>query len=152
MTTDTTTYSGTCYCGDSRVTVSGAPVVMVYCHCRSCRKWHSAPFIAGCQWPADKVVFEGETTHSKKNDESHRVSCSRCGGALANIKPRKNMVAVYAMTLAESGLVFEPIGHIFYGERVFDMADGLPKWETVPEAFGGDGVMVDEPASTRWLG
>ena len=68
-----------------------------------------------------------------------------------NIKPGKDIVAVYAMSLAESGLSFEPAFHIFYGERVFDMADGLPKWKTVPTSFGGDGAAVTEPDKTGWI-
>ncbi len=124
---------------------------MAYCHCHSCRKWHSAPLNAWCTWSADSVSISGPIVRSAKNDESHRVSCGQCGGALANIKPGKDQIAVYAMTLADSGLRFEPAFHIFYGERVFDMADGLPKWETIPASFGGDGAEVSEPETTRWI-
>ena len=151
MSADTETYQGICYCGACSVSTAGEPMVMAYCHCHSCRKWHSAPVNAWCLWAADNVSLSGPTVQSDKNDESHRVSCGKCGGALVNIKPGKDIVAVYAMSLAESALSFEPTFHIFYGERVFDMADGLPKWKTVPTSFGGDGVAMPEPDKTGWI-
>ena len=151
MSENTVSYYGGCYCGASSISVSGDPIVMAYCHCHSCRKWHSAPVNAWCLWSEDKVSINGPTQHSSSNDESHRVSCSQCGGALANIKPGRGVVAVYAMTLEQSGLRFDPMGHIFYQERVFDMADGLPKWRTVPESFGGDGALIEEPEQTGWI-
>ena len=151
MNDQSETFSGMCYCGECSVVADGTPIVMAYCHCQSCRKWHSVPVNAWCLWSAEKVSITGPTIQSDKNDDSHRESCSKCGGALANIKPGHNVVAVYAMTLAESGLRFEPTGHIFYEERVFDMADGLPKWKTVPESLGGDGAVVEEPNRTAWL-
>ena len=152
MAENTAQYHGKCYCGGAGISVAGDPIVMASCHCHSCRKWHSAPVNAWCLWPADKVDFSGETIQSSVNDDSHRVSCATCGGAIANIKPRHNVVAVYAMSVAESGLTFRPAGHIFYAERVFDMADGLPKWVTIPEFLGGDGKTIAEPEKTGWLG
>lgn len=151
MSDQTVSFEGTCYCGASRLCVAGAPLMMAYCHCHSCRMWHAAPVNAWCLWPANKVSMSGPTVHSDKTDKSHRVSCTTCGGALANIKPGRDVVVVYAMTLAGSGLTFDPAFHIFYGERVFDMADGLPKFETMPPAFGGDGARVAEPERTGWI-
>lgn len=87
---------------------------------------------------------------SDKSDESHRVSCGKCGGALAKIKPRQDVVAIYAMSVADTDLCFEPALHIFYGERVLDMADGLPKWDTVPAAWVGNGIELPEPTGTGW--
>ena len=55
------------------------------------------------------------------------------------------MIVVYPMTLADSGFEFEPTMHIFYGERVVDFTDGLPKFIDLSEPEGGSGEMIEEP-------
>lgn len=36
----------------------------------------------------------------------------------------------------------EPQLHIFYGERVMNVADDLPKFKDLPEPFGGTGELL----------
>lgn len=76
----------------------------------------------------------------------------KCGGCVANHKPMVDMTVVYPMTLAGSGLKFVPASHIYCAERVMDIADGLPKFVDMPEAFRGSGETVDEPNATGWCG
>ena len=71
---------------------------------------------------------------------------------MANHKPKVNMTVVYPMTLVGSGLAYEPAFHIYYAERVMDIADGLPKFADMPEQFRGSGETVDEPQRTGWCG
>ena len=146
------TYAGRCYCGAAGVEVTGPPAAAAYCHCRSCRKWHAAPVNAWAIWSEASVRVTGEVLAAEISPASTRISCARCGGALANRKPARGMVVVYAMALAGSGLGYAPAFHIYYDERVIDMADGLPKYAGLPEAFGGTGARVDEPAQTGWSG
>ena len=40
--------------------------------------------------------------------------------------------------------------HIFYGERVMDLADGLPKFAALPTDFGGTGETIAEAGHTGW--
>ena len=49
------TYSGSCFCGAVQLTVSGEPVAMGYCHCRSCRHWSAGPVNAFSLWKPDAV-------------------------------------------------------------------------------------------------
>ena len=144
------THSGKCYCGNVKVTVKGEPVVAGYCHCNSCRKWHSAPINAWAAWVQDDVLIEGEIIASAHNSESARISCANCGGNVANGKPTKGLMVVYPMTLTESDLKFEPAFHIFHEERVIDMADGLPKFVDAPKEAGFSGVLDQEPEVTGW--
>lgn len=148
---DAQEHHGSCYCGAVTVTVSGPPVVQGYCHCLSCRKWHSAPINAWSGWPANKVSVSGPITESDKDPGSGRISCSKCGGNVANRKPTAKMMVIYPMTLANSGLDFQPNMHIFYDERVMDVNDGLPKFVDVPESFGGSGKMAEEPEKSAWI-
>ena len=145
-------YKGSCYCGAVEVSVKGEPAVAAICHCHSCRKWHAAPINAWAIWPEDAVAITGETVKSVADEASGRISCSKCGGCVANHKPARNMMVVYPMTLAGSGLEYKPAFHIFYDERVMDIADGLKKFASVPEQFGGTGELVEEPDACAWIG
>src|SRR6476619_4245575 len=44
------TWTGSCFCGAVRFTVSGEPTAMGYCHCESCRSWAAAPVNAFTLW------------------------------------------------------------------------------------------------------
>lgn len=144
-------YRGTCYCGSVEVVVQGPPKSSAICHCHSCRKWHAAPINAWSIWRSENVsITGGPVITSHENEASGRVSCAKCGGCVANHKPKVNMTVVYPMTLAGSGLKFEPASHIFYSERVMDFADGLPKFADMPERMGGTGDRIDEPGKTGW--
>ncbi len=153
MAAEQTNYQGACYCGAVKVTVTGAPAASAICHCRSCRKWHAAPLNAWSIWPsADVEITGGAVITSSTDAASGRVSCAACGGCVANHKPQVNMTVVYPMTLVGSGLEYKPAFHIHYGERVMDVADGLPKFAEMPEQFRGSGETVAEPATTGWCG
>jgi hypothetical protein len=151
LSDQTDVYRGKCYCGSVEVTVKGSPKSSAICHCHSCRKWHAAPINAWSIWKSDDVTISGDPViTSTQNEASGRVSCAKCGGCVANHKPRVNMTVVYAMTLADSGLVFAPASHIFYSERVMDFADSLPKFADMPERMGGSGKRLEEPEKTCW--
>jgi len=96
------------------------------------------------------VQIEGETKSSTHNSESQRISCTNCGGNVANDKPTKGLMVVYPMTLVESDLKFEPTFHIFHRERVMDVADGLPKFLDAPKEAGFSGMLDEEPSATGW--
>lgn len=143
-------YRGACYCGAVEVEARGAPRTSAYCHCRSCRDWLGAPINAWMIWRSDKVSITGDVTRSHKNPSSERVACAACGGAVANVKPQIGMTVLFATTLAEASPPFAPTLHIYYDERVMDVADGLPKFSTMPKGFGGDDARVAEPERTGW--
>ena len=152
MSETSSKFHGQCYCGNVQVAVSGPAAVSGYCHCLDCRKWHGAPINAFSVWPSSGVNIEGETLMSEQSDASGRLSCRVCGGCVANLKPSLGMTVVYPMTLAgaEDSLTFEPSFHIFYGERVMDLADGLPKFVSLPPDFGGNGETIAEAEQTGW--
>jgi hypothetical protein len=56
--------------------------------------------------------------------------------------PEMGMVDVYAAILPD--LKFEPEVHVFYGEKVVSVKDGLPKMADVPEEMGGSGNTLPE--------
>lgn len=54
--------------------------------------------------------------------------------------PAAGMTDVYPHPL--KGFSFQPQAHVWYGVRVVEMNDGLPKFRDMPEEAGGSGEMV----------
>ncbi|MEM8755331.1 MAG: GFA family protein [Pseudomonadota bacterium] len=146
MTETPETRSGACYCGKVRARVSGAPVSTGWCHCRSCRRWHGAPMIVWGAWASDNVEIVGDVRHSTADPGSERLVCASCGGAVANRKPAWGVTLFYGDFF--DGPPLKPDHHVHYGERIYAMADGLPKFVDLPARLGGGGAMAAEPAAT----
>ena len=141
------THHGSCFCGAVRVEVSGAPQVMGYCHCGSCRSWSAGPVNAFTIWPAEAVKVTAGAEHVatfRKTPESisDRQYCTRCGGHLMTSHPPLGAIDVSAATLPT--LAFAPALHVNYAESVLPMKDGLPKFVGFPPDFGGTGELMPE--------
>lgn len=140
-----TSYDGSCFCGAVKLTVSGAPVAMGYCHCESCRHWSAGPVNAFTLWSPDKVdVTEGADNLGSyaKTDNSHRKWCTKCGGHVFTDHPDMGLVDVYAAIIPD--LPFEPGVHVFYEETVLRIHDGVAKQKDVSAEMGGSGVELPE--------
>ena len=133
-------YRARCHCGAVQYDVGADPVDAKICHCLACQKLHGAPM----QWAAifhkhDIRLTNGMGDLRFYNSELDRhervlpckVSCSRCGTLIAD-EGRRMWLAF--PTLFDFGAAqrvpdaFRPSCHIFYGMRVLDIDDGLPKW------------------------
>lgn len=139
------TYTGKCFCGAVEIEVSGAPAAMGYCHCESCRHWSAGPVNAFSLWQPDavKVTKGGDNIGTyAKTDNSHRKWCRSCGGHLMTDHPHMGLIDVYAAVLPQ--LEFTPALHVFYGESVLRIRDGLPKMRDVPAEMGGSGETMPE--------
>lgn len=69
-------------CGAVRVSVTGSPTSLNYCHCRTCRKASGAPVVAWATFPATAVKFAGDPVWFKSSDRAERAFCPRCGSAM----------------------------------------------------------------------
>jgi hypothetical protein len=139
------THVGRCFCGAIEVEVTGTPVGMGYCHCRSCRSWSGAPVTAFSLWKPEDVRITAGREHLatfQKSPLSQRQYCARCGGHLMNNHPPLGLVDVYAATIPT--LAFTPGVHVNYAETVLPMRDGLPKLRDFPKEFGGSGEAIPE--------
>ncbi len=139
------TYKGSCLCGAVEIAVTGKPEVMGYCHCNSCRTWGAAPISAFTLWQPDSVqVTKGEENIGsfQFTDRSQRKFCRKCSGRLMTAHPQMKLTEVYASVLPE--FAFHPGLHVFYGEKVLSMHDGLPKFDDVPKEAGGSGKTLPE--------
>ncbi len=139
------THVGSCFCGAVEVETTGAPEVMGYCHCRSCRSWSGGPVNAFTLWKPDAVKVTAGSEHVatfQKTELSQRQDRAKCGGHLMNNHPTLGLTDVFAATLPT--LTFSPEVHVNYAETVLPMRDGLPKLKDFPAEFGGSGDMVPE--------
>ena len=133
-------YRAACFCGTVRYEVSADPVDAKICHCLACRKLHGAPM----QWAAifhkRHVRLTAGLSHlhffNSEQDRHERilpckVSCQRCGTPIAD-EGRRMWLAFPTLFdfghCAEVPDSFKPTCHIFYGMRVVDTRDDLPKW------------------------
>lgn len=134
-----------CACGAVEVALSGSPILQCYCHCSDCRDWLGAPVHGATGWRNDQVKWvkgADDVTVYKRTDKSHRKACRTCGGAVLVEHPSIGVVDVLASNIKD--MRFEPAFHIYYGERMISMKDGLPKYRTTPAAMGGDDATMPE--------
>lgn len=133
-------YRAACFCGRVRYEVSAEPVDAKICHCRGCQTLHGAPM----QWAAifhkHHVRFTAGTDllrfYHSDGDSSERivpckVRCRQCGTLIADEGRRMWLAFPTLFDFGHSGGVpdsFKPTCHIFYGQRVMDIEDKLPKW------------------------
>jgi hypothetical protein len=138
-------YTGECFCGTVKLTVTGNPEAMGYCHCTSCRRWSAGPVNAFSLWKPDAVKIrtgEGSLASFQKSENSIRKWCKVCGGHLLTEHPKWGLIDVYAAVLP--GLPFKPALHVNYRETVLPMPDGLPKQRDFPKELGGSGEVLPD--------
>jgi hypothetical protein len=138
-------YTGRCFCGAIEIEVSGDPVAMGFCHCRSCRTWSAGPVNAFTLWPPEKVrIVKGADNLAdyQKTATSVRKWCKICGGHLMTAHPLWSVTDVYAAVIPT--VPFEPAIHVNYQETVLPIKDGLPKYRDVPASLGGTGELIAE--------
>jgi hypothetical protein len=142
---DDNTYDGSCFCGAVRLTITGKPAAMGYCHCESCRHWSAGPVNAFILWAPESVRVTHGSEHIRaysKTDNSRRQWCGICGGHLFTDHPAMSLIDVYAAVTPR--VPFQPGVHVNYQESVLRIHDGLPKLRDVPEEMGGSGASMAE--------
>ena len=133
-------YRARCHCGSVRYEVRADPVDAKICHCNDCRILHGAPM----QWAAifhkrdvrfvtgvNHLRFYNSVLNRYERLLPCKVACTSCGTLIAD--EGRNMWLAFP-TLFDFGVppqvpeAFKPSCHIFYGMRVMDVIDELPKW------------------------
>ena len=138
-------HEGGCFCGAVRLTVSGEPAAMGYCHCESCRSWSAGPVNAFTLWPPDAVrITQGAQNIGTYNKSAHsfRKWCKSCGGHLFTEHPGMGLTDVYAAVIP--GFPFKAGVHVHYQESVLQIKDGVPKLKDVLKEMGGSGASMPE--------
>jgi hypothetical protein len=139
------TYTGSCFCGEVQLAVTGEPAGMGYCHCASCRRWSAGPVNAFTLWKPEQVeITRGEqhlVSHNK-TPRSTRKWCARCGGHVLVEHPEIGLTDVFHAIVPD--VPFRPGVHVHYQETVLRIHDGITKLKDLPGELGGSGVTLRE--------
>ena len=139
------THTGRCFCGAVAIEVTGAPQLMGYCHCNSCRSFSGGPVNTFTLWKPESVkVTKGADVlgRHQKTEKTIRRYCTKCGGHVMAEHPLMGLTDVYAGLLPAQ--MFKPAIHVNYAEAVLRMKDGLPKFKDFPKGAGGSGEMMGD--------
>jgi hypothetical protein len=133
-------YRATCFCGQVRYEVCADPVDAKLCHCRTCQRLHGAPM----QWAAifhkhhvritsglDLLRFYNSEQDRNERILPCKVSCNQCGSPIADEGRRMWLAFPSLFDFGQGSEMpesFKPTCHLFYGQRVIDVGDDLPKW------------------------
>ncbi|KAJ6601448.1 Mss4-like protein [Mycena vulgaris] len=133
------TRKGSCACGSISYAVQGKPLFSVYCHCTQCQRADGAAFVSSMHFKSSAFSW----TYAPENEpliepmsDFVLYRCKGCHSCAATQMSDSQNWALRATQLArdENGKIIDwdgvkPTAHIFYGTRVIDVADDLPKWE-----------------------
>ena len=124
----TDTYKGKCFCGSVEIETKGAPALMGYCHCESCRRATSAAFASFLGVAAGAFAWTGRPPATFASSAGvWRDFCPRCGSPMADRAARfPGEVHLYAATLIDP-TGYAPSVHVHTAERLpwVHLAGGL---------------------------
>jgi hypothetical protein len=138
---DNARYRGSCYCGAVKLLAKADPVDAKICHCRGCQLLHGAPM----QWAAifhkHDILFTKDSIenitffNSESMQSTHvlpcKLACKNCRGLIADEGRRMMLLFPTVFNFDRNRIPesFKPTCHIFYGQRVVDVRDGVPKFD-----------------------
>ncbi|KAH7396113.1 Mss4-like protein [Pyrenochaeta sp. MPI-SDFR-AT-0127] len=120
-------YEANCHCGKVKYQLNRRePLDSKLCHCTTCQTQHAAPF----QWAA---IFHKEDINFTNGH--HDLECALLVLPLPIMDEGRNMILLFPslvhLKTDEDKAYFKPRCHMFYGQRVMDIPDGLPKWSGI---------------------
>ncbi|MGH8675453.1 MAG: GFA family protein [Burkholderiales bacterium] len=129
---------GSCLCGRIRYEVDGELGPIGNCHCRTCRKAHSAAFATTARVPRERFRWtrgESEVAGFESTPGKTRFFCSRCGSHLiAAWDGAPNVIVRVGSLDADPGA--RPRLHIWTSQKApwHAISDALPQFEEAPRA------------------
>jgi len=126
-----TVHTGKCLCGG--VTYSAVNLTDIwYCHCKQCQHL-TGYYIAAAGAKREDITIEGDVNWLPVSDRTKSGRCAACGSYLFWNASDFDTISILAGNLNNTdGLAVK--GHIFVSEKgdYYDIADGLPQYETYP--------------------
>ncbi len=126
---------GSCLCGAIEYEVVSLETPIIFCHCRTCRKAHAAPFSPSAGVMRDNFRWlQGEEKLScfESSPGKVRYFCSVCGTHLLAERSGQSHVILRVATLDEDPGV-RPHTHIWVGHDVEWLAyENLPQYREWP--------------------
>lgn len=129
--------TGRCLCGAVRYRVSGPVRDRCFCHCESCRRATSAPFVA---WgTVDRDRFEltrGELSIIASSERVERGFCAACGASLTYANALRAGEVDFTLVSLDEPARVAPEAHIWVRDKLpwVSISDGLLRYSTVVSA------------------
>jgi hypothetical protein len=129
------TYSCQCPCGTTRFEIHGEPITRFYCHCTICQQQYEAPFVDITLFKLDDIALpEKHNISFAKYKRFGAVERGKCPGCEKPILSKlgegeKGFAFVAARNYVSTDALPAPEMHVFYGTRVADAVDDLPKYK-----------------------
>ena len=127
---------GSCLCDAVRFEVDPPSRFCTNCHCRNCRRAHSAAFVTWVGYPADQFRFtagEENLARYRTDTGAIRSFCGTCGTTLFYEGPRWENEIHVARAVISGEIDRSPQGHVYVDHKAswHEITDGLPQ-------FGGE--------------
>ena len=123
-----------CPCETNQFEISGSPMTRFFCHCTICQEKYQAPYadvvlfpLAGLTLPEDHSISFGQYKRFGAIDRGICTDCHQPVMAKAG-EGNKGLAFVAAHNVANPASLPAPSMHVFYGTRVADIEDSLPKY------------------------
>ena len=137
--------TGGCYCGAVRYELRGELGPLVNCHCRDCRRAHSAAFATGSLVRRADLRFTSgeEAVREYETPNGFRYFCERCGGRLFNRARSETEFVVLLVASLDDEPTDEPVMHINVEARApwYEILDDRPQHQAMPPGISRE---VDE--------
>lgn len=127
-------YRGKCHCGSVTFAAKGLSDIW-YCHCKQCQHL-TGLYIAAAGVLREDLKINGDVNWLPISEKSESGHCRACGSYMFWNNPSRPTMSVLAGNINDtSGL--EVKGHIFVAEKgdYYQITDGLPQFETVPDGI-----------------
>jgi len=125
--------AGSCLCGCVAIELRGVLRPSVACHCVQCRKT-SGHYVSATQVEPDQMVMTSDATLAwyQSSPKAERGFCNKCGSSLfwRHVADGGRVSVMSGSIDGETGLTTEH--HIYVADKgdYYDIADGLPQFET----------------------
>ena len=129
-------FEGSCLCGSVKYSVDCEPQPMGHCHCRTCRKAHSAAFSTVMGVPKDLfkwVQGEDQLSGYESSPGKTRYFCQQCGSQLIAWRETTDYVLLRVGSI-DTKITTRPQVHFWCsdGASWYDPEEKLP---ILPEAI-----------------
>jgi hypothetical protein len=126
-----TSLTGHCLCRAITFEVSAPPLLVLHCHCESCRRNTSSPVATFFVVRHDAVHYtQGKPKVFESSPGVRRSFCDRCGSPLAyETDQRPEQIDLYVCSLSDPAAVLPQV-HLHAEEQVawFEILDQLPRY------------------------
>ena len=128
-------FSAHCSCSKIKVSMQGLPKVRGFCHCEDCRELLNVPYHSVNAWEHNKVSVDHGSEFIIEYQHPHlqmkKYYCRECGDVIYNSNAMDWRV-FSQLFIAKSyhGVLPSELhskSHFFYGRRIIDVDDSLPK-------------------------